>query len=39
MKKKKELLYMEDVPRNSKSTIRRLLSLLGRQRWRLVVVI
>ena len=39
MKKKKELLYMEDVPRNSKSTIRRLLSLLGRQRWRLAVVV
>ena len=40
MKKNKtrDDLYMEDVPQNTKATVRRLLSRLGRQKGRLLVV-
>ncbi len=40
MKKNKtrDDLYMEDVPQNTKATVRRLLSRLGRQNGRLLVV-
>lgn len=39
MNQEQEILYSEDVPRNSKSTIKRLFDLLCRQRGRLTVVV
>lgn len=38
-KKTKKKIYMEDVPQNTKATVKRLMERLGRQKGRLVIVI